>query len=98
MSNRKRALTENVQDVPRQRMRMMWATGSFSDVDIRCGPRVWSLHRSVLAEASPVLECMFDAGMREANEGEVVLRDADPEIVASLLELLSLLTPGQHHS
>lgn len=65
ISRLKRGKELSEEHVVSKRMRSMWANRDFTDAVVRCGDRPFPVHRSVLAQASPVFARMFQPGFRE---------------------------------
>merc|ERR1719277_2636815 len=66
----------------------LWQGRKFADAVISCGGRSVSVHRAVLAAASPVFERMFEGGMREAGQARVEIEDATPEVIEAMLQYI----------
>lgn len=82
----KRGLEYTPEQIVAKRMRGVWANRAFTDAVVKCGARTFQVHRSVLAEVSPVLGRMFESGFQESAEAALTVREVDEETVAEFLE------------
>jgi len=57
----------------------------FSDVQLKCGERIFDCHQVILSARSPVFRAMFQADMLEKNTKKVDLHDLDPDVVEEML-------------
>eukprot|EP00927_Polykrikos_kofoidii_P066448 TRINITY_DN62046_c0_g1_i1.p1 TRINITY_DN62046_c0_g1~~TRINITY_DN62046_c0_g1_i1.p1 ORF type:complete len:460 (-),score=62.06 TRINITY_DN62046_c0_g1_i1:37-1224(-) len=69
----------------------LWQDRVFTDVDVVCddgrGKRI-SVHRAILAAASPVFAAMLSSEMKEGQAHEIVISDADERAVEETLEYI----------
>ncbi|KAK4443089.1 hypothetical protein QBC34DRAFT_431077 [Podospora aff. communis PSN243] len=63
-------------------------TGFLSDCTVKCGDRVWKLHKLILCANSKFFKAAFTGGFEEANTGELVLRELDPAKVDDALRFV----------
>ena len=62
----------------------------FVDASIRCGDKVFKVHKVILASQSPVLKKMFEIDMKEKRSGVIEISDPNvsPEVVSDLVTYL----------
>eukprot|EP00929_Paragymnodinium_shiwhaense_P114009 TRINITY_DN82310_c0_g1_i1.p1 TRINITY_DN82310_c0_g1~~TRINITY_DN82310_c0_g1_i1.p1 ORF type:complete len:263 (+),score=27.61 TRINITY_DN82310_c0_g1_i1:75-863(+) len=70
-----------------KRLRGLWTDRTFTDLSITCGEETFSVHRSVLAAASPVFHRMLTSGCKEGQLQTVDIK-AEPENVRKMLEFI----------
>ncbi|KAM7208136.1 BTB/POZ fold [Naviculisporaceae sp. PSN 640] len=63
-------------------------SGAFSDCQIRCGDRVWNLHKIILCNASKYFEAAFSGSFAEAETNVITLTDQDPDHVDEVLRFI----------
>jgi len=68
--------------------RSLWADRDFADAKIVCGKKSIAVHRCVLAAASPFFAKAFKGKMREASQGEIVIKDAGEDAMEAFLQYL----------
>ncbi|KAF2663590.1 hypothetical protein BT63DRAFT_461317 [Microthyrium microscopicum] len=66
----------------------LFDNGTYSDVTVKCGPKSWRLHRSILTPQSAYFNATCRSKMKEDINNEIVLQDQDPEIVGAILKVL----------
>ncbi|KAK0653085.1 BTB/POZ protein [Cercophora newfieldiana] len=59
-----------------------------SDCTVKCGDRVWKLHRVILCSRSHFFRAALMGNFKEAQDNEVVLREQDPELVEHALRFI----------
>ncbi len=59
-----------------------------SDVVLECKDKVLKAHRFILSCRSSVFNRMFRSGMKENEEGRVVIEDMEPEVLEELLKFI----------
>lgn len=62
--------------------------GPYSDMLIRCSDREFRAHRVILSATSPVFSSMLGNDMVEGQTAEVTVKEADPEVVRLLLQVM----------
>ena len=60
----------------------------FSDVEVKCGERIFNCHKLILSARSPVFKAMFQADMKEKETKEVEIEEIKSEAVAELLHFI----------
>lgn len=68
------------------RLNRLFRSGAYSDFKIRVGSLELRVHRIVLAAASEYFEGLFQSQGREAQEGCLVVTEADPHLFRQLIE------------
>jgi len=63
-------------------------SGESSDFTIICGEEEFPCHRGILLARSKVLKAMIKSGMKEANNGQLIIKDLEPEIVRIVLKFI----------
>jgi len=66
----------------------MWEERAFTDAEVTCDGRSFSVHRTVLAAASPVFSATFRGQMREAATAQLEVVDAPASAVEALLRYI----------
>ncbi|RHY19516.1 hypothetical protein DYB25_005619 [Aphanomyces astaci] len=80
--------------LPRECLDFFFMSGLNCDVVLKVGPNEDELraHKCVLTTRCEVFRCMFPAeakaGMKESEDGTVLIRDHSPDMVAKLLEFI----------
>lgn len=62
--------------------------GTFSDVTLSVGGRVFQAHKAVLAARSPVFSAMFEHSMEESLKNHVEINDLDGEVLGEMLNYI----------
>merc|ERR1712222_255403 len=60
----------------------------YTDCTICCGAEVFTGHRAVLAESSPVFASMFDTEMKEGIDHCITLNDVNPAAVKVMMDFI----------
>ena len=60
----------------------------FTDFRIKCGEKIFPVHKIVLASHSPVFRRMMQTDMLEKSFGEVNIKDADPEVIKMMIKFM----------
>ncbi|KAM7208129.1 BTB/POZ fold [Naviculisporaceae sp. PSN 640] len=63
-------------------------SGAFSDCRVKCGDRVWNVHKLVLCSQSKFFEAALTGNFAEAKDGTVTLDGQNPDVVNNVLEYL----------
>ncbi|KAK4208484.1 BTB/POZ protein [Rhypophila decipiens] len=63
-------------------------SGQFSDCKVKCGDRVWNLHKFVLCSRSSFFKAAFTGGLQECHTSETTLQEQDPDRVHVMLEYI----------
>ncbi|TVY83176.1 BTB/POZ and MATH domain-containing protein [Lachnellula suecica] len=63
-------------------------SGKYSDFTLRCGNKVFHLHKSVVYWASKYFEAALDGQFTQGNTGHLTIEDAEPEMVARMLDFI----------
>ena len=63
-----------------------------SDLTLKCGSKIFKVHKAILGTRCNVFKAMFGCGMKEMVEGEAVIKDVDEK---SLEEVLHYLYTGK---
>ncbi|KAM7182756.1 BTB/POZ fold, partial [Rhypophila sp. PSN 637] len=63
-------------------------SGQFSDCKVKCGDRVWNLHKFVLCSRSSFFKTAFTGGLLECRTSEITLQEQDPDRVGIMLEYI----------
>ena len=71
---------------------MLWAKRKFTDAEIHCGGKQFPVHKAIVAAHGSCFERMFDSGMSEAQDGIVVIHDANSTTLGAVLQYLYLTT------
>jgi hypothetical protein len=66
----------------------LWNDKSFTDVEVSCHTTRYSVHRAILASASPVFAAMLESGMREAQHQEIAMVETDAQSVHDTLQYI----------
>ncbi|KAK5674687.1 hypothetical protein LTS10_012688 [Elasticomyces elasticus] len=68
----------------------IFKTGQYSDLTIKCGERVWHVHKVIVCPQSPFFARACDGGFKEAEDNTVALKKAedDPSVVQAMLSYL----------
>ena len=51
-----------------------------ADLTIACDPKMFRVHQNLLSYRSLVFRAMLNSGLREAREGEIIIKDMDSTI------------------
>merc|ERR1719401_1640183 len=68
--------------------RKLWCDRRFTDVEVICGTQRFAAHRAVLAAASPVFAAMLESGMKESEDQQIRIADADETAMQDTLEYI----------
>ena len=71
---------------------LLWSQPIFTDAEILCQGERFRVHKAIVAVGSSFFQSMFDSGMSEARDGIVIIHDANPTTVRSVLQYLYLST------
>ncbi|KAI0117457.1 POZ domain-containing protein [Daldinia grandis] len=63
-------------------------SGMFSDVSVKCGDRVWNLHKAIICPRCPYFSKAFNSPFQEATTGELILQEQDPDGVDHIIHFL----------
>jgi len=63
-------------------------SGEMSDFKIICGGEKFPCHRAILLARSKVLRAMINSDMKEANSGQLIIKDLEPGIVRIVLKFI----------
>jgi len=66
----------------------LWKKRRFTDFTIVCQGQEVPCHRAVLAAGSPVFEAALTGSMREASEGRLEIKGAEPGVAEGMLSFL----------
>ena len=66
----------------------LFLSKEMSDVQIKCGDQILDAHQLVLSTRSPVFQRMFQAEMKEKENGQVDIKDLKPEVVYEMLKFI----------
>jgi len=67
----------------------LWAAVlKMTNVQFLVGEKSFGAHRSLLSARSPVFSAMFSSGMKEAETGQVCIKDVDPDTFKQFLKFL----------
>eukprot|EP00092_Neocalanus_flemingeri_P035785 GFUD01038965.1.p1 GENE.GFUD01038965.1~~GFUD01038965.1.p1 ORF type:complete len:367 (-),score=95.94 GFUD01038965.1:78-1178(-) len=69
-------------------MKSLMLDAKHSDVVLECQGEKFQCHKSILGARSTVFSKMFDANMKEATIGLVVINDVEPDIVDKMVEFI----------
>jgi hypothetical protein len=69
-------------------MPRMLRTGLFSDVTVKCGDRIWQLHKNILCTRSVWFEKALTGRFQEATTGVVEIQNFVPEAIDWLVRYL----------
>eukprot|EP00092_Neocalanus_flemingeri_P016324 GFUD01017671.1.p1 GENE.GFUD01017671.1~~GFUD01017671.1.p1 ORF type:complete len:379 (-),score=108.20 GFUD01017671.1:35-1126(-) len=69
-------------------MKSLMLDAKHSDVVLECQGEKFHCHKSILGARSTVFSKMFDANMKEATIGLVVINDVEPDIVDKMVEFI----------
>jgi len=67
---------------------MLFLSKDSSDVNIRCGDKVFECHKIILASRSPVFKTMLESNMREKITGDIEIKNMDHEVLEDLLKYI----------
>ena len=73
-------------DIVRESFGNLFNSKEMSDVQIKCGDQIVDAHQLVLSTRSPVFQRMFQAEMKEKENGQVDIKDLKPEVVSEMLK------------
>ena len=59
-----------------------------SDFRLKCGSKIFMVHKAILGARSKVFRAMFLSGMKEAVDGEAVITDIDEKTLEEILNYL----------
>ena len=59
-----------------------------SDFRLKCGSKIFMVHKAILGARSKVFRAMFLSGMKEAVDGEAVITDVEENILEEILHYL----------
>jgi len=62
-------------------MSRLFESGLFSDCVIKCGDKVWRLHKAFLCSRSRFFRAAFTGVFEEAKTGDLTLREQDSDLV-----------------
>lgn len=68
--------------------RELFMDNHLSDVILQCKNKEFPAHRFILSCRSSVFNRMFRAGMKENEEGRVIIEDMEPEVLEELLRFI----------
>ena len=60
----------------------------FTDVQIKCGDKVFDCHQFMLCARSPVFRAMFQAEMEEKKTKKVIVSDIHPDVLEEMLTFI----------
>ncbi|KAK0724207.1 BTB/POZ protein [Lasiosphaeris hirsuta] len=63
-------------------------TGWFSDVTVKCGDRIWRLHKNILCTRSVWFEKALTGRFEESKTGHVDIQNFDPEAIGWLIRYI----------
>ncbi|KAI0850395.1 POZ domain-containing protein [Daldinia vernicosa] len=63
-------------------------SGMFSDVIVKCGDRVWKLHKIIICPRCPYFNMAFNGHFKEATTGEITLQDQVPDDIDQIIRYL----------
>ena len=57
----------------------------FSDIELKCGEKVFNCHQVILSAGSPVFKAMFQTDMEEKKTKVVTIKEMEPEVLAQMV-------------
>ncbi|KAK0653084.1 BTB/POZ protein [Cercophora newfieldiana] len=66
----------------------LFESGFMADCTVKCGDHAWRLHKIILCTQSEFFRAAFMGNFAEAQAGEVVLEEQDPDIVEFALRFI----------
>jgi hypothetical protein len=69
-----------------------------ADFALVCGGQRFLVHRAILSARSPVLRRMLGSGLREAREGELAVKDLEPEVLGLVIRFIYTGEAGEGDS
>lgn len=85
VATRNKAILDSAQNVDCSEF---FLSDYLSDVVIECKGKTFPAHRFILSCRSSVFNRMFRIGMKEVEEGKVVIEDIEPEVLEELLRFI----------